>query len=253
MIDIHSHLVYGVDDGSKNIKDTITMLEEAEWAGFTDIIFTPHYMEGVYEVPCEEIKNRISNIEDRTNKVSLNIYQGNEIYISNEMMSLINTKKAMSLNNSRYVLFELPMRDRPMNLDQVIYDLLQAGKTPVMAHPERYTYVQENPNMLLDYIDQGVLFQANYGSIMGKYGGEIKNTVKKLLKHDMIHFLGSDNHRTNSIYREIPKIMPVLEEWIGERRVEQLTVDNPIHILKDEEFEIDEPEEIKKKSWMFWK
>lgn len=253
MIDVHSHLVFDVDDGSKSIEDTIVMLQEAENAGFTDVILTPHYMEEFYEVPCDEIKNRINTIEDRAYRVSLNIYQGNEIYISNNIIDLINSKKAMGLNNSRYVLFELPMNERPINLEQVVYELLQEGKIPVIAHPERYAYVQEDPNVLLDFIEQGVLFQANYGSIIGMYGKEIKNTVKKLLKHDMIHFLGSDNHRSNTVYKEMPKIMPVLEEWIGTKKVEELTVENPIHVLKNERFEIEDPETIEKKSWMFWK
>ena len=188
MIDIHSHLVYGVDDGSKTIEDTIYMLKEAKKVGFTDIICTPHYMESNYEVPCNEIFNRILNVQKLTEEINIKIHQGNEIYANENIIEYIKSKQAMSLNNSRYVLIEFPMQNKPMNIDQVIYLLLQEGKTPIVAHPERYSYVRETPNMLLEYIEQGVLFQTNYGSIIGVYGNEIKETAKKLLTHNMIHF-----------------------------------------------------------------
>ena len=80
MIDIHSHLVYGVDDGSKTIEDTIYMLKEAKKVGFTDIICTPHYMESYYEVPCNEIFNRILNVQKLTEEINIKIHLGNEIY-----------------------------------------------------------------------------------------------------------------------------------------------------------------------------
>ena len=253
MIDVHSHLVYGVDDGSRDLEETIAMLKEAKEAGFTDIILTPHYMEDYYMVPSEDIEKRIDIMKDEANKIGIELYQGNEIYATENIVKLIEEKEAVSLNNSRYVLFELPMQTKPMNLDEVVYIILESGRIPIIAHPERYRYVQEDPNILLDYINQGVLFQANYGSITGHYGKEIKETVKKLLTHNMIHFLGSDNHRVHSVYREIPDIMPILTKWIGEEKVKELTVENPRHIIKNEEIEIENPEEIAKKSWKFWK
>ncbi len=253
MIDIHSHLVYGVDDGSKSIEDTITMLKEAKKVGFTDVIFTPHYMEDYYEVPCDEITSRISNIKDLAEGINIKIHQGNEIYATENIIEFINSKKAMCLNNSRYVLIEFPMQTKPINMDQVIYLLLQEGKIPIVAHPERYNYVRENPNMLLEYIEQGVLFQSNYGSIIGMYGNDIKETAKKLLTHNMIHFLGSDNHRINTVYKHIPEALKLLEKWIGEEKTLELTTENPSYILNDEELDIDDPIELKKTFLGGWK
>ena len=253
MIDVHSHLVYGVDDGSRDLEETMAILKEAKKAGFTDIILTPHYMEDYYMVPSEDIEKRIDIMKDEANKIGIELYQGNEIYATENIVKLIEEKEAVSLNNSRYVLFELPMQTKPMNLDEVVYIILESGRIPIIAHPERYRYVQEDPNILLDYINQGVLFQANYGSITGHYGKEIKETVKKLLTHNMIHFLGSDNHRTHSVYREIPEAMQILEKWVGADMVNELTTENPSHILKNKEIEIRDPDEIAKKSWKFWK
>ena len=137
MIDIHSHLVYDVDDGARTLEDTLYMLKEAEKAGFTDIILTPHYMENYYEVPSSEISDKIENIKKNAQNIKIKLHQGNEIYATENIVELLNSNIAMSLNNSRYVLFELPMKNMPMNLEQIFYLLLQAGKLPVIAHPER--------------------------------------------------------------------------------------------------------------------
>ena len=240
--------------GSKYLQsDIVETFKEAKKVGFTDIICTPHYMEDYYEVPCEEISSKISQIRDLAEGINIKIHQGNEIYANENIMEYIKSGQATSLNGSRYVLIEFPMQTKPINMDQVIYLLLQAGKVPIVAHPERYSYVRENPNMLLEYIEQGVLFQTNYGSIIGMYGNEIKETAKKLLTHNMIHFLGSDNHRVNTVYKNIPEALKTLEKLVGEDKVQELTTENPECILNNEEIEIDEPIELKKNLFGNWK
>ena len=246
MIDVHCHLVYDVDDGSKNIEESNLMLKEAKQVGFTDIILTPHYREDYFTVPCDEIAKKIDEMEEQAKLIGVNLYQGNEIYATDQLIPLIQNEQAMALNNSKYVLFELSMRERPINTEQIIYSILQFGKVPIIAHPERYTYVQKNPNLLLDYIEMGVLFQSNYGSIIGQYGKEVKETVKLLLTHNMIHFLGSDNHRINSVYCHIKESMEQLKKLIGTEKIEELTNTNPKAILEDAIIEVPEPREVKK-------
>lgn len=252
MIDIHCHLVYGVDDGSRTIEDTIGMLKEAKEAGFTDIILTPHYSE-YFSVPAKEIKERIDNIKSKSQDLGINLYHGNEIYSSSHMIEDIRNQEAVTLNNSRYVLFEFPMNQKILSMDEIIYRILDDGKIPVLAHPERYKYVQENPNMIMDYIERGLLCQSNYGSIIGRYGKEAKETVKKLLTHNMIHFLGSDNHRTNTVYKEMPETITELEKLIGRELLVELSIENPRRILNNENIDIDDPIEIKARTWKFWK
>lgn len=246
MIDIHCHLVYDVDDGSKNIEETELMLKEAKQAGFTDIILTPHYREDYFTVPCDEIAPKLQEMQKKAETIGIRLYQGNEIYATDRIIQLIYDKQAMSLNNSRYVLFELSMREKQINTDQIIYSILQDGKIPIIAHPERYPYVQKKPNLLLDYIEMGVLFQSNYGSIIGQYGKEAKETIKLLLTHNMIHFLGSDNHRTNSVYCSVRESIKQLEKLIGTEKMKNLIYINPKAILEDKPIEITEPIEVKK-------
>ena len=103
----------------------------------------------------------------------------------------------------------------------------------------------ENPNMLIDLIKQGALFQGNYASIIGKYGNYAKNTLKKLLKANMIHFLGTDCHRKNDIYTQMGDIIKELKKILDSEKLKQLTTINPSHIIRNEEFKILEPIKIK--------
>ena len=153
------------------------------------------------------------------------------------MIQLLKDKKASTINNSKYVLFELPMNSKPFNAKETVYRLIENGYTPVIAHPERYSYVQDDIQYVKELADMGALFQSNYGSIIGLYGKRPEKTVKKLLKEDLINFLGSDVHRTNQIYPKIPKIIKKLNKIISEEKIEELTEINPQKVLNNEEIE----------------
>ena len=247
MIDFHSHIVYDVDDGAESIEDSVRILKEAENAGFKSIILTPHYMENYYEVQKDEIEQRIEVIKEKCKEknININLYQANEIYITNYMTELLQEGIASSINNSKYVLFELPMNEEPANLLEVVYSLLENGKIPIIAHPERYSYIQKEPNKLLDLIELGVLFQTNYGSILGQYGKEIQKTANLLVEHNFIHFLGSDVHKTGRIYTNIEEIKKQLRKIISEEKLEELTQINPQKVINNEEIEIEMPSKIK--------
>ena len=247
MIDLHAHIINDVDDGAETIEDSIKILKEAEKAGFNKIILTPHYMEDYFEIQKDEIKAKIKELQEIASKEKINIelYQGNEIYITNQIVKLLEDEKASSINNSRYVLIEFPMNEQPANLLEVIYKLIENNKVPIVAHPERYNYVQKDPNKLKELIELGVLFQANYGSIIGQYGKDAEKTVKLLLQNNFIHFLGSDVHKKGNIYSEMPEILVNLKKVINEEKINELTILNVKKIINDEKIEVQTPNEIK--------
>ena len=247
MIDFHSHIIPNIDDGSQSIEDTICMLEEAKKVGFTDVISTSHYIEDYYEVDEKQRKDYIDNIQK--NVEGINIVIGSEIYITQNIVNLINEKKVSTINNTRYVLFELPMNSNVLYLKDVIYSLLENKYIPIIAHPERYSFIQKDPNWIIEYIEMGVLFQANFGSIYGIYGKQCHKTVQLLLKNNMIHFLGSDIHRKNSIYPKIPDILRRMEKVISKEKVYELTTINPKLVLNNKKLELDEPQKIKMGFW----
>ena len=246
MIDFHSHIIPNIDDGSRSVEETFNLLKEAQEVGFEGIVLTSHYIEGYYETDAPERDIWVKAISDnlKTKGIKTNLYLGNEIYISDNMMNLLIDGKASTINNSSYVLFEMPMNAEPMNLYDVIYSLEENKLIPVLAHPERYSFVQKEPELVYDLIQKGVLMQSNYGSILGQYGEKAKMTVKKFLEANMVHFLGSDVHRQNTIYKKIPQALQEIENIVGEQKLEELTTINPRLALENKRIDIEDPEEV---------
>lgn len=233
MIDFHSHILPGIDDGSRNLEQSIAMVNEAKEAGFTKIISTSHYMKNYYE--CDERDRRQLLKKVQENVQGIELILGNEIYITNNIIELLQNGQASSINGTKYVLFEFPLiTTRPMNDKEVIYRLVEDGYIPIIAHPERYPFIQENPYYLFELEEMGALFQANYGSIIGMYGLKAKKTLKILLKNNLISFFGSDVHRPEQVYNKMPKIIKKLKKIISNEEFEEFTEINPEKVLKNE-------------------
>ena len=253
MIDIHTHILSNVDDGAVNMLDSLQALQSAERAGFTDIILTPHYIPDYYENTTDNLKEKINNLKEQTYKgnIIINIHEGNEIYICEDLVELIKAKKLYTLAGSRYVLFELPLNHKLFITNNIITEILANNYIPILAHPERYEFVQEDPNVLIDLIKSGVLIQANYASITGRYGKTAQKTVMKMLKHKMVHFLGTDTHRKGSLYEGFDEILKELSKVISKSEIEKLTTNNARCVLDDVEIKVEEPVSIRKRIWFF--
>lgn len=233
MIDFHSHILPGIDDGAKNLEQSIAMVNEAKKVGFTKIISTSHYMENYYECNERDRRQLLKKVQENVQGIELIL--GNEIYITNNIIELLQNGQASSINGTKYVLFEFPLiTTRPMNDKEVIYRLVENGYIPIIAHPERYPFIQENPDYLFELEEMGALFQANYGSIIGMYGLKAKKTLKILLKNNLISFFGSDAHRPEQVYNKMPKIIKKLKKIISNEEFEEFTEINPEKVFKNE-------------------
>lgn len=235
MVDLHSHIIPKIDDGSQSIETSILMLQEAKKAGFTDIFLTPHYIENYYDLDIQTRKEKFEELQKiaKEKNIDINLYLGSEIFINPEIDLLYSKKAILTLNNSRYMLIEIPMNDTILYLDDVIENLTCIGIVPILAHPERYQYVQNDITVCERLIDKGVLFQMNFGSIIGVYGKDVKKTAIKLLKNNYIHFLGSDVHRKESIYTKIESAKKKIIKIIGKEKFDILTIENPNHIINN--------------------
>lgn len=161
MIDFHTHIIPNIDDGSRSIEETFNLIQEAQNAGFDKIISTSHFKENFYEVPCSERKAWVDALSQGISEKNMNVklYLGNEIYFSSNIIDLIKENKACSINNTKYVLFELPLHsDIPLNLNEIIYELMENKFIPILAHPERYSFVQKSPNFVYNLIQKGVRY-----------------------------------------------------------------------------------------------
>ena len=205
MIDIHSHIMYGIDDGSKDIETSIEILKEAKKEGITDIFLTPHYIENSkYNTNNKKKNELLKKLQKQIEKENLdiNLYIGNEIYINESIIEYIKNKEISSLNNSKYILVELPMGKMYQNTKHILFNLIRNGYIVILAHPERYIYLKNHDEVLDEFLSMGVLLQGNYRSLFGYYGRDAKKALKKYIKRHQISFLGSDIHENDGYMLE---------------------------------------------------
>lgn len=249
MIDIHTHILPFVDDGAVDMETSIEMAHIAASEGIKYIFATPHYIEN--EGYNDKYKNKEIleqvNIELKKEDIDIEVILGNEVYITPNIIELIKKEEVSLLGDSNYLLIELPMSQIPIYLEDIIYELKLKGIIPIIAHPERYREIKNDPNILKKYIELGAFAQLNLGSIMGDYGEDIEKTAKILLEHNMIHFLGTDAHSRTRRPPRAKDAIKVLEGIIGKERVNELIETNPMKIINNEEFEAGHIPEYKEK------
>tara|TARA_B100000965_G_C19346468_1_gene649772 strand:- start:204 stop:791 length:588 start_codon:yes stop_codon:yes gene_type:complete len=172
---------------------------------------------------------------------------GNEVYISPNLPELLELGQVNTINNTQYLLMEFPMFDIPNYTEDVIYRLKLMGITPIIAHPERYREVIENPNILIKFIEQGVLLQANSGSITGKFGEKIGMTVDTLISQNMIHLVSSDGHSSRGRTPKLKRAYEKVKAIHGQAKANKLFYSNPESVVNNQTIIIDEPIAINKR------
>jgi protein-tyrosine phosphatase len=200
MTDVHSHILFDIDDGSNSIEESILLLKKLKEVGFDNVILTPHYIEGSdYNKVNSEKEERLILLKEAIlkEKIDINIYLGNEIFINDNIISLIKSGHIKTLNHTKYLLIELPFHNKILNLEDIFFEISHAGYIPVLAHPERYTYFQKDYRLVDALKKNNILFQSNYSSILGDYGKNAKKLLRYMLKHKYIDFLGTDIHHIN--------------------------------------------------------
>ena len=237
MVDVHTHIIPNIDDGSRSVEETFNLIQEAEEAGFTDIILTPHYITNYYETPGSEVKFWTESLQNIINQkgIEVQLHSGMEIYIFEELGELLRNGQIITLANSNYALIEFPMNTTMRNVEQILFVVRNMGYKVIIAHPERYKCIQDNTEYAMQLVEEGCLLQANYGSIVDIYGKEAKKTLKQLLKMDLISFMGTDTHKEGTIYKSIPQILKKLKKVISEEKLYEITTKNPRKILNNQD------------------
>ena len=234
MIDVHSHILYGIDDGSRNIKESLKIIENYNKKGIKNIIATPHYINNSSYISSKENNIKILSIlkeELKRKNIDTNLYLGNEIYIDENIEFLLKNKIISSLNDTKYLLIELPMSGEKENYYDIFIDLINNGYNVVLAHPERYISFQKDFNKIYELNDIGVLFQCNIGSIIGDYGKLSKKTLKRMLKEDLVYMFGTDIHRDKSDYKFIDKSIKKISKYVTKDKLNKLLNENASKLL----------------------
>lgn len=228
MIDIHNHSLYGIDDGSRTIEESVEMIRGLSDHGVTDIFLTPHYIAGTSQAsPRFENTNRYNYLRAsvRHQRIPVNLHLGNEIYIDRDIEKLIRFGQLKTLGDSNYLLIELPMSGEYADYEGIFLQLIRDGYKVILAHPERYISFQKDYNRILELNSIGVLFQCNLGSIIDQYGKEARRTLTKMIRDDLVFAFGTDLHHPRD-FSEIDRAKELLKKYY-EDDLDRVLVENP--------------------------
>ena len=199
-VDMHSHLIPGIDDGAKTVEDSIALIKELKGMGFKKFYTTPHIMSDYFRNTPEIITDGLEIVRDAIKQEGLDveINAAAEYYIDDGFVNKLESEKLLTIGDN-YLLFEISYINCPENIDDIIFKMQVQGYKPILAHPERYPFWYTNFDRYRAFRDQGVLLQMNINSLSGYYGYEAKKIGEKLVDNDMVDLVGTDCHHMKHI------------------------------------------------------
>ncbi|WP_163654734.1 tyrosine-protein phosphatase [Listeria sp. PSOL-1] len=253
MIDIHCHILPGIDDGAENIDISLQMAKQAVEQGFSDIIATPHHLKGDYSNPGEIVRKKVAELNQAITEagIPLTIHPGQEVRIHGEMLSGLEEGSVLSLADSKYVLIEFPTSNIPLFTGELFFNLQTNGYVPIIAHPERNMEVLGSLGSLYDLVDGGALAQLTFGSYQGRFGKKIKRLSETLLKANLVHFLATDAHYTESRSLVVKDPLHELYRKEGRKQTAKLLGNSKL-VLQDEMIIPPETEFVREKRFFLF-
>lgn len=236
MIDIHSHILPGLDDGSPDMETSVKMARIAVSEGITGMIATPHFIEKDREIEKEKILESVANLnrELRERGVDLQIFPGQEVFLTPGVPELYEKGRLLALGGQdKYLLVELPIMSIPVYAADVIYSLILKGVRVIIAHPERNRDIARQPEKINEFIEIGALVQVNTLSLLGVFGSGAKGAATFFIKKGLTHFLATDCHTARARSPRARKALDMLNPGMAEL----LAVENPSRVLEGKDIE----------------
>jgi len=237
MIDVHAHILPGIDDGPETMSDALRMARSACDSGVSRLIVTPHSnIRGIFENYYEDtLIHHFHNFEAELIKenINLQVMLGMEVYATEEVPELLQKGRLTTLNQSRYLLLEFGFHEDILFIDFLIKELMHRGIVPVIAHPERYPYIQKHPDMIYRWLELGCSIQINKGSIMGSFGFRARDTALYLLEYHLVSMIASDAHSPSLRTTELTGIYSYLKSRYSEAYATLLLHDNPERVIEN--------------------
>ncbi|MFC4402968.1 tyrosine-protein phosphatase [Gracilibacillus xinjiangensis] len=252
MIDIHCHILPGVDDGAKHTEDSLQMARNAVLQGIDTIIATPHHLNGSYNNYKIEIIEAVKQLNKLLNEagIPLTILPGQETRINGEIITDLENGHLLPLNEtSGYLFVELPSNHVPRYTKQLLFDLQVHGVKPIIVHPERNKELIEHPNILFEFVRDGALTQLTEASIAGHFGKKIKKFSLQLIEANLTHFIASDAHNVKTRGFVTEYSHRVLTSEFGPEAISYF-MDNAYAVVHNQLIVGGSPEEIKRKKFM---
>jgi protein-tyrosine phosphatase len=251
MIDIHTHIIPDLDDGPPDMKTSVGMGRVAAEEGIEAIISTSHSDEAS-ALGFEAMQARLLAVQGAwvAEGLDIRLEMGVEIYLRPDTPAALKSGALWTLAGSRYVLVETPYQPWPTYADQTLFNLQLAGYVPILAHPERYIPIQNDPNRMYALVERGVLAQVTAAALLGGHGPASRRCAETLVRHNLAHFLSSDAHGL-TVRRRMPQLreaLRVAEGLVGAEAALALVQSNPANILANTPLEVT-PERVSGRKW----
>lgn len=233
--DMHCHILPGTDDGAKDLKISVAMLDIAYSEGIRRIVVTPHFHPVKCMLSAEQVKNRLEGIKEVAIQLypDLELYAGREIYYTNGVEEEI-SNLGLTINGTRYVLVEFDFNESRHNIRTYVNNILNEGFIPIVAHIERYYDCLKDEEFAYDLKVQGALIQINASAILGDEGAEAKKYVRNLLKEEVVDIVATDAHSAGHRAPRIQKAVAWIAGRCGVDYAKRVVWDNPEKVLKDD-------------------
>ncbi len=249
LIDLHCHILPGVDDGALDLLECMDMGNTAVGAGINHLFATPHHMNGQYLNKKNEILARVTEVNKHLQHetIPLTVHPGQEVRIHQHLIISLEMDEVLTLDNrGKYLLLELPSGYVPNYTQEVIYQLLMKGITPIIVHPERNRELIEDPHLLFQLVQQGALTQLTSGSVIGLFGKKIKSFSEKIIEHHQAHFIATDAHNVASRGFTLQEAYETITKTYGVDRTLYFK-ENAQIVLHGQRISIKQPIPIRKK------
>ncbi|KGR73968.1 capsular biosynthesis protein [Ureibacillus sinduriensis BLB-1 = JCM 15800] len=250
MIDMHSHILWKVDDGPSTKEESLALLEQAAKEGITDVISTSHSQHPQYDADYGVVLEKITELQKELNRrqIPIVLHSGHEVRLTEKLVTAIQEGRIHLLADSKYLLLELPSSHIPNYTKKMIHALLMEGITPIIAHPERNKGVAEKPERLERLIREGALAQITAGSLAGHFGKSVQQLSLNLVRANLVHTYGSDVHNQTTRPLLFESGLRFLEKKKEFEAIEMLLHNNKM-IVEKKSFVLFEPEIVQPRRW----
>ena len=256
--DLHAHILPGVDDGAQTPDDTLEMARVAAQQGTAVVLATPHRKDITEKWSVSYVRDLLSqmNASIRERGIDLTLALGMENHLDLDLTGDVTKGLALPINDTRYILVEMPFFGRPNYVEDVLFQLQLQGLTPLLAHPERIEAFQRDPEFLVKLVERGMLSQITAGSFLGHFGGRVRKFTYTLLRRGLVHVIASDTHFPDG--PRSPVLSPGVSaaaEIVGHERAQAMVIGTPKAILEDRPVAVEPPTKIGRgrRWWRFWK
>ncbi|WP_409344175.1 tyrosine-protein phosphatase [Paenibacillus sp. MBLB4367] len=254
MIDIHSHILPGIDDGAQTLEESLEMARAAYADGIRTVIATPHHANGRYTNAAGNVTAAVASLNDalQTNGIDLQVLAGQEIRVYSKLVDDWHDQALLSLDRSSYILIEFPTAEVPKGIADLIHELRILGITPIIAHPERNQELLNKPDRLRELVELGALGQVTSHSITGLFGKKIQEISMQMCKSNLIHFVASDAHNMSNRGFGLSRAYETIEKALGFQYSEYYK-ENANSLITGEIISKWSVKEVNRKWFLFWK